>query len=150
LHPSSLSQTLTRSQINNSSEILLYIDDILRGIYHIYREEFANDIILDAKVSFIVFEWDVHGKEAWFTSLVTCYRARMNGTFFNTSGPNKALLLFLKKNKGNKDGPYRITQKKDKKKKRKKRRSKGTIDRIGTKSFTFSVKEFISSHNFIL
>ena len=143
MHPSSLSQTLTRSRINNSSEILLYIDDILRGIYHIYREEFANDIILDAKVSFIVFEWDVHGKEAWFTSLVTCYRARMNGTFFNTSGPNKALLLFLKKIKETKMGPIELPKKKKKK-------SKGTIDRIGTKSFTFSVKEFILSHNFIL
>ena len=49
------------------------------------------------------------------------------------------------KNKGKKDGPIELPKKKKKTKK-----NKGTIDRIGTKSFTFSVKEFILLHNFIL
>ena len=48
------------------------------------------------------------------------------------------------KNKGKKDGPIELPKKKKTKK------NKGTIDRIGTKSFTFSVKEFILLHNFIL
>ena len=66
----------------------------------------------------------------------------MNGTFLTLVDPTRHYYCFSK-NKGKKDGPIELPKKKTKK-------NKGTIDRIGTKSFTFLVKEFILLHNFIL
>ncbi len=87
----SLFGTLTHSQSSRTLPRFFYIYNAnVNGINHIYREEFVNDIILDAKlVRCIMYVCGMYmekkrsmvfQKKAWITSLVT-YSVRMSGQF---------------------------------------------------------------------